>query len=219
MNGYYPFLVEKVSKLERSRESRRIIYKSVRDELVTKLASPALRIPEAEIAKECRAFDAAIQTIEAEMERDCISDAGALDSTISRTSSDSPESSKITRIESASTPAIFVGETSPETSAPTTPGTLELAAFAEQQGRKWQLEGELLQANPTGETSRAGDFRVLPQNAVHDSGLNLVHRSPGATVAQTMRKRLISMIFVIVVSCLVFAAVFLSTSIGKWFGL
>jgi hypothetical protein len=84
MNDYYHFLVEKVSKLERNSESRCTLYKSAREELVTKLARPALRIPEAEIAVEARAFDAAIQKIEAEMERGGPSDAGALDPTISR---------------------------------------------------------------------------------------------------------------------------------------
>jgi hypothetical protein len=75
MNDYYPFLMEKVSELEKVSESRRELYKDAREELATKLAHPTPRVPEAEIAKECRAFDAAIQTIEAVIERERISDA------------------------------------------------------------------------------------------------------------------------------------------------
>jgi hypothetical protein len=132
MNDYYLFLVERVSNLERNRESRGKAYASARKELVTKLARPALQVPEAEIAGERRAFDAAIEKIEAEMEREGISIAGASDPTISRRSSDSSVSSQITPHRVRVHPAIFVGETDPETSALTTSGTVELAASAEQ---------------------------------------------------------------------------------------
>ena len=70
MNDYYPFLLERVSRLEGSGESRRKTYESVREDLFAKLARPALRVPEAEIAGERRAFDAAIERIEADLARE-----------------------------------------------------------------------------------------------------------------------------------------------------
>jgi hypothetical protein len=214
MNDYYPFLVQKVSKLES--ESRRKVYESAREELITKLARPALRVPEAEIAGERRAFEAAIQRIEAESARGDISEAGALDPMTPQTSLDSPVSAQITRIESESTPTILVGEAGPETSAPTISG---IVPHEEQRAEKWQTERGLPQANSTDRTSRAEDIRVLPRHAAHDFDLKFDRRTPGVVVAQTMRKQLISMIFVIVVCCLVFAVIYFSTSIGKWLGI
>ena len=73
MNDCYAFLVEQVFKLERNSESRRKVYDSAREELVTKLMRPALRVPEAEIAGECRALETAIQKIEADLARKGIS--------------------------------------------------------------------------------------------------------------------------------------------------
>jgi hypothetical protein len=217
MNDYYPYLAARVSTLESSSESRHEIYKSTREELATKLASPTLRVPESEIAKECRAFDAAIQKIETEMEREGISDARALDPKISRTFTDCSVTAKITSIEPENILAMCVSESSPETSSPTTPRTLELAASAEQKGKKGQPEGELLQATPTGRPSPARDFGALPRDAAHDSVRNLT--PPGALVAQAVPKRLISLILMIVICSLVFAFFFFSTSIGKWLGI
>jgi hypothetical protein len=191
MNDYYPFLVERISKLQRNGEGRRMVYRSAREELVTKLERAALRVPEAEIARERRALDAAIQNIEAEMERKGASDAAASDPTIQRTSSDSSVSSQSTRIESESTPTVFAGENGSETAAPTTRGIVELAATAEKQGEKSQPNRKLPDATPT----------------------------PGAVVARAMRKQLTSMVIAIIVCCLVFAAIYFSKGIGESLGL
>lgn len=198
MNDYYPFLVEKVSKLEKISESRREVYKGAREELVSKLAHPALRVPEAEIAKECRAFDAAIQTIEAEMGRRSISDAGALDPTTSRASSDSSESSQVSHIDSESAPAIIAGETAPETDAPKAPGIVEFAS-----------------SGLTDRAFRDEDIRALPPDGAHDSGLTFNRRAPGTAVAQTSRKQLTGMLIATIVCCLAFAAIYFFASVGK----
>jgi hypothetical protein len=70
VNDYYPFLVQKISELEGDGESRRKALEIAREELVTNLARPALRVPASEIAGESRAFDAAIRRIEAETARE-----------------------------------------------------------------------------------------------------------------------------------------------------
>jgi hypothetical protein len=214
MNDYYPFLVEKISKLDRNGEVRRTVYKSAREELVTKLASPALRMREAEIARERRALDAAIHKIEAELEHEGISEAGAIEPGVSRTSPNSSSGSQITTIASESAPAILVGKTTPDPLAPTMP-SMELAAPAGPQGEK--PETETPQADPTSETFRTGGIRVLPWDAGHDSHLRFNRRGPGA-VAQAMGKQLVSMVVAIVVCCFVFAAIYFSAGIVESFG-
>jgi hypothetical protein len=67
-NDYYPFLVNAAAKLEQNTaESRRMAYERARAELVAGLRQIGLRISESEIACECRAFDAAIQRVQAEL--------------------------------------------------------------------------------------------------------------------------------------------------------
>jgi hypothetical protein len=195
MNDYYPFLLERVSRLEGSGESRRQTYESVREDLFAKLARPALRVPEAEIAAERRAFDAAIQRIEADLAREGGVKVGASPS-IAHTS---PESA----------PALPAGEAVPEVKAPMLAGTVELGAASEQSAKP--------QPGPNPDrTSRADDFRVLPRDA-HDFELAVDRRAPG--VVRSMRRRLVGMMIAIVVCGLVFAAIYFSASIRTLLGI
>jgi hypothetical protein len=67
-NDYYPFVVAEVSKLEENTvESRRAAYARVREALLLSLHQRALRISQSESAGECRAFDAAIERVQAEL--------------------------------------------------------------------------------------------------------------------------------------------------------
>jgi hypothetical protein len=67
-NDYYPFVVAEVSKLEQNTvESRRAAYARVREELLASLHQRAFRISQSEIAGECRACDAAIERVQAEL--------------------------------------------------------------------------------------------------------------------------------------------------------
>jgi hypothetical protein len=214
MNDYYPFLVEKISKLERNSEVRSTAYNSAREELIRKLTSPTLRVQEAEIARERRAFEAAIETIEAELARGDTSDVWPLESMRSRTFSDSPVSAPLSPIELESTPTTLIGEDNPETRARATPGSVALTLDVQQPTEKLQPERELPHAD---RVSRAGDIRALPRDA-HEITLKSEDRTPSGVVAQTLRKQLLSMMFVMVVFCLVFAALYFSTSIDEWLG-
>ncbi len=193
MNDYYPFLLERVSRLEGSDESRRQTYESVREDLFAKLARPALRVPEAEIAAERRAFDAAIQRIEADLAREGGVKVGASPS-IAQTS---PESA----------PALLAGEAVPEVKAPMLAGTLELMASSGQPAKPGP--------NPD-RTLRADDLRVLPRDA-HDFDLAVERRAPG--VMRTMRRQLVGIMMVIVACGLVFAAIYFSASIKMLLGI
>jgi hypothetical protein len=206
MNDYYPFLVETVSRLETSRESRRKAYDSARAELVAKLARPALRVPEAEIAAERRAFDAAVEEIEAELARDGSLAVAALDPAV-RTSSDSLASAQMTRSQPESVPTLL-GVAGPQASVPTPAGSVETAAPAPQRAEKRQPEKVLPQANPVDRALRAEDLHTVPWNAAQDFEPMLDRRAMGTVVAQTGRKRLIRIVTAIVVCCLVGVAVY-----------
>jgi hypothetical protein len=87
MNDYYPFLLNETAKLDNvSGEKLRELYGRIQNDLVTNLRRPALRLPEAEIDAERRAFGAAVQRIEAELNIQ-YSKAGTADSTTARMSS------------------------------------------------------------------------------------------------------------------------------------
>jgi hypothetical protein len=67
-NDYYSFIVNAVSKPGMiTAESRREACVRVRAELVAGLRRDALRISESDIACECRAFDAALARVQAEL--------------------------------------------------------------------------------------------------------------------------------------------------------
>jgi hypothetical protein len=69
-NDYYPFIVNAVSKLDMSTaESRHQACARAREELVAGLRQGSLRISESDIACECRAFDAALERVQAELAR------------------------------------------------------------------------------------------------------------------------------------------------------
>jgi hypothetical protein len=217
MNDYYPFLVEKVSRLERSHESRRKAYDSARDELVARLARPALRVPETEIAAERRAFDAAIEEIEAELARDGSLAAAALDPAVG-TSSDSPASAQMTRSEPEFVPTLL-GPAGPQARAPTIAGGVELPAQSHQRADKSEPERELLQANPADRALRADDLRAVSWDAVHDFELMRERRAPVAAAPKAGRRRLKGIIIAIGACCLVGAAIYFSASIEKWLGI
>ena len=207
MNDYYPFLLERVSRLEGSGESRRKTYESVREDLFAKLARPALRVPEAEIAGERRAFDAAIERIEADLAREGGVKVETSRPSIAQTSPDSagPE----TRLQPESAPDLPAGEAVPEVKAPTMAGTVELVASTEQPAKQ--------QPGPDPDRAfRADDFRVLPRDA-HDFDLKVDRRAPA--VVRTVRRRLLSMMMAIVVCGLVFAAIYFSASIKTLLGI
>jgi len=209
MNDYYPFLLERISRLEGSRESRRKTYESVREDLFAKLARPALRVPEAEIAAERRAFDAAIQKIEAELAREGGVRVAAPRPWIAQTSPDSAGPEQMVRIGPESAPALLVGEAIPEVKAPAIAGAVELGAAAE------QLAEEQPGPNPD-RTFRADDFRVLPRDA-HDFDLKVDRRTPG--VVRTVRQQLVSMMMAIVICGLVLAAIYFSASVKTLLGI
>jgi hypothetical protein len=207
MNDYYPFLLERVSRLEGSGESRRKTYESVREDLFAKLARPALRVPEAEIAGERRAFDAAIERIEADLARE----GGVKVETSPPSIAQAPDSAgPETRLQPESAPDLPAGEAVPEVNAPTMAGTVELVASTEQPAKQ--------QPGPDPDRAfRADDFRVLPRDA-HDFDLKVDRRAPA--VVGTVRRRLLSMMMAIVVVCaLVFAAVYFSASIKTLLGI
>jgi hypothetical protein len=198
MNDYYPFLLDRVSRLEGSGESRRKTYESVREDLFAKLARPGLRVPEAEIAGERRAFDAAVQMIEADLARDGGVKVGASRPPIAPTSPDfaEPEQSHLR-----------AGEAIPEVKAPTMAGTVELVAATEPSAKQ--------QAGPGPDRAfRADDFRVLPRDA---HGFEGDRRAPA--VARTVRRSLLRMMLAIVVCGLVFAAIYFSASIKTLLGI
>jgi hypothetical protein len=69
MNDYYPFLLNETAKLDNvSGEKRRELYERIQEDLIANLRRPALRLPEAEIDSERRAFGVAVQRIEAELD-------------------------------------------------------------------------------------------------------------------------------------------------------
>jgi hypothetical protein len=213
MNDYYPFLLERVSRLEGSCESRRKTYDSVRDDLFAELARPALRVPEAEIAGERRAFDAAVQKIEAELARDGGVKVAASRPSIAPPAPDSAKPEQTMPIETKSAPAMLVGETAvPGVKAPTMAGALEHAAGAE------HAEAEQPGPNP-GRSFRADDFRVLPRDAAHDFGLEGGRRAPGG--ARTVRRKLVTMtIAIAIVVCgVAVAAIYFSASIKTLLGI
>jgi hypothetical protein len=209
MNDYYPFLLERVARLEGNSESRRKTYDSVRDDLFAKLARPALRVPEAEIAGERRAFDAAVQKIEAELARDGGVKVAELRPSIAPPSPDSLGPEQITPIEAKSAPAMPVGEAAlPEVKAH--------AGAVEQVARAEHVQAEKLGLKPD-RSFRADDFRVLPRDAAHDFDLKAGRRAPG--VARTVRQQLVSMTIAIVVCGAVLAAIYFSASIKALFGI
>jgi hypothetical protein len=209
MNDYYPFLLERVSRLEGSGESRRKTYESVREDLFAKLARPALRVPEAEIAGERRAFDAAIEKIEADLAREGGVKVGASRPSIAQTSPDSARPEQMTRMQPESSPALRAGEAIPQVKAPTMAGPVELVASTEPSAK--QQPG----SDPV-RTFRADDFRVLPRDA-HGFDPEFDRRAPA--VVWTVRRRLVSMMLAIVVGGLVFAAVYFSASIETLLGI
>ncbi len=192
MNDYYPFLLDRVSRLEGSDESRRKTYDSVREDLFTKLARPGLRVPEAEIAAERRAFDAAIEKVEADLAREGGVQVGASRPTVAQTSPDSA----------------LPGEAVPEVKAPTMAGTVELVAATEPSAKQ--------QPGPGPDRAfRADDLRVLPRD-VHGFDLAGNRRAPAV---RTVRRRLLGMMLVVVVCGLVFAAIYFSGSIRTLLGI
>jgi hypothetical protein len=213
MNDYYPFLLERVSRLEGSDESRRKTYESVREDLFAKLARPALRVPEAEIAGERRAFDAAIQRIEADLARDGGVKVGTSSPSIAQTSPDAARPQLMTRMQPESAPALPAGEdlpageAVPEVKAPTMAGTVELLASAELSARP--------QPGPDPDrTFRADDFRVLPRGA-RGFDLEVDRRAP----ARTLRRQLLRMLMAIVICGLVLAAIYFSADIKTLLGI
>jgi hypothetical protein len=198
MNDYYPFLLERVSRLEGSGESRRKTYESVREDLFAKLARPGLRVPEAEIAGERRAFDAAVERIEADLARDGGVKVETSRPSIAQTSPDYAE------LEQS---ALRAGAAIPEVKAPTMAGTVELAVTKPSAKQ---------QPGPDPRTFRADHFRVLPRDA-HDFDPEFDRRAPA--VARTVRRRLLSMMLAIVVCGLVFAAIYFSASIKTLLGI
>jgi hypothetical protein len=198
MNDYYPFLLDRVSQSEGSGESRRKTYESVREDLFTKLARPGLRVPEAEIAAERRAFDAAIQKIEADLARD-----GAEKVGLSRPPNAQP-SPDFARTQSESAPALLAGEAVPEVKAPTMAGTVELVGSAEPSA------GPQLGSDPD-RTARTDDFRVLPRDAFQGA-------RRASAVPRSGRRRLLGMMLAIVVCGLVFAATYFSASVKALLG-
>jgi hypothetical protein len=199
MNDYYPFLLERVSRSEGSCESRRKTYESVREDLFAKLARPALRVAEAEIAGERRAFDAAIQKIEAELAREGGVKVASRPS-IAPMSPDSSAPEQTISMEMKSAPALLVG-------AAAVP---ELAASAQ------HAEGEQPAPDPN-RSFRADDLRVLPRGAAHDFDLTPDRRASG--IARTVRRQLVGMTIAIVVCGVVFAAIYFSASIKTLFGI
>jgi hypothetical protein len=211
MNDYYPFLLERVSRLEGSGESRRKTYDSVRDDLFAELARPALRVPEAEIAGERRAFDAAVQKIEAELARDGGVKAAASRPSIAAPSPDSAGPEPVALIETKSALAMPVGEVAvPEMKAPAMAGAVEHVARAE------HAQAEQPGRNPD-RSFRADDLRVLPRDAARDFDLAGGRRAPGT--ARTVRRQLVSVTIAIVVCGVVFAAIYFSASIKTLFGI
>ena len=213
MNDYYPFLLERVSRLEGSGESRRETYESVREDLFAKLARPALRVPEAEIAGERRAFDAAIQRIEADLARDGSVKVAASRPSIAQTSPDAARPQLMTRVQPESAPALLAapalpaGEAVPEVNAPMMAGAVELVASTEQPAR--QQPGPDLDR-----TFRADDFRVQPRDARgFDPAVD--RRAP----VRTVRRQLLSMLMAILICGLVFAAIYFSASITTLLGI
>ncbi len=209
MNDYYPFLLERVSRLEGSGESRRKTYESVREDLFAKLARPALRVPEAEIAGERRAFDAAIERIEADLAREGGVKVETSPPSIAPTLPDFAGPQQMTRLQPESAPALPAGEAVPEVKAPTMAGTVELVASSEPSARRQP-------GSDPDRAFRADDFRVLPRDA-HGFAPELDRRAPA--VVRTVRRRLLGMMMAIVVVCgLVFAAVYFSASIKTLLG-
>ena len=207
MNDYYPFLLERVSRLEGSGESRRKTYESVREDLFAKLARPALRVPEAEIAGERRAFDAAIQKIEADLARDGGVKVAASRRSIAQTSPDATPPQQMTRMQPESAPALPAGEAIPEVKAPAMAETVEPVAATEPIAKQ--------QPGPDPDrTFRADDFRVLPRDA-HDFDPKVDRRAP----VRTVRRQLLSMMMAVVICGLVFAAIYFSTSIKTLLGI
>jgi len=195
MTDYYPFIVREVSKLDRKvDESRREVCERVREELVTKLHQPALRIPKSDIASELRAFDAAVRRIEAEIARGQTWDTGI---PASSTTSDS----------AGSIPITGTGAESPEI-AQTKAEAAQISRFRE------------AKSSPLAGTSNADPD--LHRQMLHAIGTALdlaVHRErSGVAVARTMRTRLLNMTLAIVICCVVFAVIYFTDNIGKWFG-
>jgi hypothetical protein len=205
MNDYYPFLLERVSRLEGSSESRRKTYESVREDLFAKLARPALRVPEAEIAGERRAFDAAIQKIEADLARDGGVKVGASRPSIAQTSPDAAPPQQMTRMQPES--ALPAGEAIPEVKAPAMAETVELVAATEPSAKQ--------QPGPDPDrTFRAEDFRVLPRDA-RGFDLEVARRAP----VRTVRRQLLGMMMAIAICGLVLAAIYFSASIKTLLGI
>jgi hypothetical protein len=206
MNDYYPFLLERVSRLEGSGESRRKTYESVREDLFAKLARPALRVPEAEIAAERRAFDAAIQKIEADLAREGSAKVGAPCPSITQPSPDSAGPQPMTRMQPDSAPALLAGAAVPEVKAPTM--AVELVASTGQPAKP--------QPGPNlDRTFRTDDFRVLPRDA-HDFDLAVDRRAP----AVVRSRHLAGVTMAIVVVCgLAFAAIYFSAAIKTLLGI
>jgi hypothetical protein len=163
-------------------------------------------VPEPEIAGERRAFDAAIQRIEAEMEREGMSGA--------RASSRTFKVPQITRVEPESVPTILLGEVRPEAAA----GNEKLPAHVEQRIEVSQPHLEVAQADPTDRTLGAEDFRLLPQDTAPNLDLKFAQRSPSAVTPPNVRRRLKRMMIAIV-CCLVVTALYFSTTIKGWLGL
>jgi hypothetical protein len=183
MTDYYPFIAREVSNLilhGDGGESRRKAYERARDDLVANLHQPSVRITQSEIACELRAFDAAVQKIEAELARAQPTDAALSPSVSFRSSSDSARSiigsgagfPKVAQTEESQISSISEGKSAPVTGAHSSSDL------------NWQNLHEIAAAlDPAipGNTTKTKTEQVLTEENVFDSNARKASESPVQT--------------------------------------
>jgi hypothetical protein len=205
MNDYYPFLLNETAKLDNgTSEERRELYGRIQKDLVANLRRPALRLPEAEIDAEQRAFGAAVQKIEAELNIQS-SKAGVANSTAARSLSDLAEVITLARVESNFLQAIKTGA---DAVVP-----VETAGVGPTLSESIPNRARMLAAIGTPRALALADhYDQLADN--HDNVVSLktnIQRRPG-------RRHVIILIQTIVVFGLVLIALYFAPEIKTWLG-
>jgi hypothetical protein len=205
MNDYYPFLLNETAKLDNgTSEDRRELYERIQKDLVANLRRPALRLPEAEINVEQRAFGVAVQRIEAELNIQS-SKAEVADSTAARLTSDLAKVIPLTRVESNFLQAIKTGA---DAVVP-----VETAGVGPTLSESVSNRARMLAAIGTPRALALADhYDQLADN--HDNVVNLqtnIQRRPG-------RRHVIVLIQTIAIFGLVLIALYVAPEIKTWLG-
>jgi hypothetical protein len=208
MNDYYPFLLNETAKLDDvSGEKRRELYGRIQKDLVTNLRRPALRLPEAEIVAEQRAFGVAVQRIEAELNIQS-SKTGIVDSTTAQIASNVAKVIPLTPDESNCLRNV---KTEADAAQETNIGEPNFVLHVEIDNIGSDLNGHRARLRAI-ETLRALDLAAnqLPENEKQVS--------PPTDIPRPLRKRLVLVLVQFIIACfLIGSIIYFAPEIKAWY--